>query len=236
MPPFNKRCIIIHFSPHHITCSWFEQDNNKATLKAYKSFPLEHLELERLVIFNPSHISTIIQSFLDEHRLQNTCALFCLSGPSLKEQVVTCETATFCPKKMANTTDFKLPEWEGIIWDHSYLYPSHDGKYVFYIAGITRELLFQYQLLAMQNHLNLTAISPETMGLLNLYKIHKGAQFRHSQLGIELSRHNNDITKMFNEKTLHDVANFGASKVITENHKPALLASLGLFLTRNTRA
>ncbi len=232
MPPFNKRCIIIHFSPHHITCSWFEH-NNKATLKAYKTVPLENLELERLIIFNPSRISNIIQSFLDEHHLKHACSLFCLNGPSLKQQIVTCKAATFSPEKLELSTDF-IQEWEGIIWDYSYLYPSHDGKYVFYIAGISRELLFQYQLLAMQNHLNLTAISPEAIGLLSLYKIHKGAQFRHSQLGIELNRHNNDIAKMFDEKILRDIAHSITAEITTKTYTTALLASLGLFLTRNT--
>lgn len=237
MPPFNPHYVTISFSPHHISCYWFQQDSKNAILKSYQTTALENLELERLIVFNPSHISQIIHSFLEKHQLANAFALFCLSGPSVKEQFITLETATPDPEQ------FELPDknkftwdklvWDNLVWDYTYLYPTQDGKFTFYAAGITRELLFQYQLLALRTHLNLIAVTPATIGLLGLYKHSKGSQFRQSQLGIELTKHNNRIDQLFDEKFLADMIIPAPGVTVNQTDTNVLLASLGLFLMRN---
>jgi len=231
MPPFNKKYVIIYFSPHHITCTWIESAGKKAKLKAIKTETIQNLELEHLIIYNPSHINSIIQSFIKSHKLQNAYSLFCLSGPSLKEQFITSDTVKLNQKSLDTHDQQAQISWKHLVWDYSYLYPTQNGQFVFYVAGISRELIFQYQLLAMRNNLNLIALSPATTALLNLYQEYKGSDFRQGQLGIDLAYHNNDVTKIFNHKTLNNV--IYNTKHINQTDTEALLASIGLYYMRD---
>ncbi len=230
LPPFNKRCIIIHFSPLAITCSWFEQEHQKIFLKAYQTNKLENLELERLLIFNPSRISSMIQSFLKKHNLKNSYSVFCLSGPCVKEQFV---TSQFCALDKVSQYENRaqyVVDMDHLIWDYVYLYPK-DERFVFYVAGIRPEIIFQYQLLALHNKLKLISISSETMGLLALYKKCKGTEFRHSQLGTELTQYNNNVLNLFDENMLSTIIHDNNTELPLNS--PTLLSSLGLYCIRN---
>ena len=106
---------------------------------------------------------------------------------------------------------------------------------MFYLAGIKRELLAQYQLLALRNNLNLITVTSSTMALLKLYKHNQGSQFRHSQLGIDLATHNHRVEHILDELVLNRYVTADPSLSITmQDEAPFLLPMLGLFIMRNT--
>jgi hypothetical protein len=226
----SKNFVTISFSPQYLSCCLFEYTKKQKPyhLKAYQTTELDNLELEHLLIFNPSRISSYIQQFLAKNQITNPFALFCLNGPTVFEQFIPVENASPLPQQ------FSIPNRNNLIWDYVYLYPTHNGQSTFYVAGMKRELLFQYQLLAIRNQLNLIIITASTMALLNLYKYNKGAQFRHSQLGIELAKHNHHIDQIFDESIFNNLLSIDPTITIpTQDEIPSILTSLGLFIMRN---
>jgi len=213
-----------------MACCWFEQTNNKQPfrLKAFQTKKIENLELEQLIVFNPSLIGRFIKQFLNINKIKNPFTHFCLNGPSIIEQFVPVETATPTPDQ------FHLKKNKNCIWDYTFLYPTYNGQFIFYASGIKREKLFQYQLLAMKNKLNLISITTATMALLNLYHYSKGKHFRHSQLGIELEQNNQKIEHVIPTSIIDDIVYIDPSiNVNIKTDASSLLCALGLFITRN---
>jgi len=230
IPPINNTFVTISFHPHRISCCLFKQaaTHHPIELKDYQTHKLDGCELEHLIIFNPSHIGKFIADFLKKNNLQTAFALFCLRGPCVTEQMVTLETAVPQPDQI------NLPQYNHLIWDYVYLYPTKNDRYMFYVAGIKREQLFQYQLLALKNNLNLVAISPSTTAFLGLYKHSKADQFRQSQLGLELEQHNHRVEQLLDESLIDQMVTIDPSLSIdTTNEARHLLPALGLFLMRN---
>jgi len=230
MPPCNPTNIIITFYPHRIDCCWLKHSNNKKPyhLKAYHTEKLENLELEQLIIFNPSHIGSVIKQFLKFNNIKNPFTFFCLNGPTIVEQFVPAESATPDPDQ------FPLVHKNNLIWDYTYLYSTDNGQFMFYVSGIKREQLFQYQLLAINNQLNLISVTSDTMALINLYEHTKGSQFRHSQLGIDLLENNHQVNHIISESILDELVSIDPSVCVDiKTEAPSLLSALGLFITRN---
>ncbi len=98
--------------------------------------------------------------------------------------------------------DFVIPERNHMRWDYRFAYPADNGLWVFYVTGMPRSLLLQYQLLAITTPLNLLAITSERMALLALYEYQHGNAFRRSQLAIDMLRHHNMIEYLFDGDTL----------------------------------
>lgn len=109
-----------------------------------------------------------------------------------------------------------------------------NGQFMFYVTGIARDLLFQYHLVALRSNLNLITVTSRTMALLNLYKQSKGSQFRHSQLGIDLAKHNNRVDQIIDETFLIKTVSVDQNlDCAMSNEVQFLLPAFGLFLMRN---
>jgi len=115
-----------------------------------------------------------------------------------------------------------------------YLYPTPQGQFIFYVTGIKRDLLLQYQLVALRSNLNLVAIAPSTMALFNLYKHKQGTQFRHSQLGIDLANNDNHVEDIIDKPFVNRTLTFDQKLTIDfGNESRFILPAFGLFLIRN---
>jgi len=213
--------------PHSMSCCLFEETKDNYHLKDYQKTELNDLQLEHLIVFNPSSIESFIDQFTKKHNLKKPYTFFCLKGPSLFESTVTTKTST------PEFEEFNLPDKKNIITHSMYLYPSQDGQCRFYIAGIKRELIFQFQLLALRSNLNLVRISPATLGMLQLYKKLKGTDFRHSQLGMDLEQNNLQFDQLVDQAHLDMLKNSSTHAI--ENESGHILPALGLFMMRNQR-
>src|SRR5438309_9995504 len=121
------KLVSIDFSPDSLVCSWIEKTNNGLILRAYKRFPLTNLELENLVVFNPTVIKKYIRSFLEEHNLADAFIAFIVHGPNVDEQFIAMPTST------PHYTDFGITNnARSALWEYRYLYPNDHGQFVFY--------------------------------------------------------------------------------------------------------
>jgi len=178
LPRVQNEKVIITFDPQAISCSWISTTTKSQTyvLRAYKRINFEQLEAEKLILFNPTHIYSVITDFLTTHSLANAFISFALSGPGIIESIV--ELPMACPQPK----DFAPYNLNKCIWNYYYLFPKKNTLHAFYIGGISRHLLFQYKLLAINCSLNLQQITTRHMSLIHLSRTITTTSFKHGNV------------------------------------------------------
>jgi len=220
--------VTVSISPQKMALSWIKEENKKITIKSYKPFSFEHLEFEKSIVFNPTKIKTLAKQFLEENNIKKASFSIAVSGPSIFEKIV--KLAKASPHKQ----DFKCEELKQLNWNYTYIGPSPDNGFDFYICGIKRELLFQYRLLMINTSVTPVVITTSKTAQIELYKYLRGKEFRQSQLVIDLHKNNYDTQSIF---TLEDISkNFIFGKNSTDELKSeyqSLATNIGLFLLGN---
>ncbi len=198
--------VTISFTPDSLVCCWIDKtDRGTAPLlvHAYKSYPLNNLELEQLILYNPTVIKKYITSFLQEHNLSDAFIAFALQGPAVKEQFVAMPTST------PHRTDFNVANARNMLWEYRYLY-SYDGQFIFYVYSVPRSVVLQYKLLAIAAQCNLITMTTQTMALLSAYQHLFGSAFRRSQLAVDMMRCNNKIGDIITMDAVRRMVNMSA--------------------------
>jgi len=230
MKQMKGQYISIGLSPTDLTCSWIEKKRKISPqfhLNGYLRTPLHHLETENLRLFNPTRLQEYIRSFLTMHALKDPFVVISLKGPGVFEHWISFGSATPSEDRFLQT----VPDLKNTLWDYRYLYPTQDGKFMFYVCGIKRELLFQYQLLALSLRLNLIALTTEQMALLQLYKFSHTKQAPQAQLETDMRKHNNQLESSFHSQDITRHVMINPSLVSNlEKELPYLLKTLGLHV------
>src|SRR5690606_238557 len=116
---------------------WIEKksmQNNFLNLKAYERHQLHNLEIENLILFNPTKIKNIIAAFLSVYKKNNAFISISLDGFGLSEQFITLPTST------PQLTDFGISSTGNFLWGYRFMYQNNDGQSVFYLYKILRSL------------------------------------------------------------------------------------------------
>jgi hypothetical protein len=213
--------LTIQCTPRGLFGCLLSLNNQHITIHRYGAVVLQHLELEQLVLFNPTRISSYINHW---YRIvgKQVPLLMSLSGPSLIEQLV--------PLPITHPTidQFPIshsPDWH---WEFIYLY-SIDTMHYFYLTGIRRSILFQYQLLALHNQFPLQTITSHAMALLALYRYKSGSTYRASQLAEHLTRVRS-IERLFAHDDLERIATLPSGITISKEETLPLLIACGLLM------
>ena len=223
IPALEQKFVTVLFSPEAVVCSWIEADHgvNALTLRAYKRYPLNNLELTHLTLFNPVLIKKYISSFLQQHNLVNAFVIFILHGPSLVEQFIAMPTST------PHRADFGIANNASVLWEYRYVYSNDQGQYVFYVYSVPQSLILQYKLLAIATQCNLITITTQTMALLSAYKNIFGAAYRRSQLAVDMMRCNNNVIEIITADALRRMVS-GTSSIETADYL-SYAAAAGAF-------
>jgi hypothetical protein len=225
IPALAHKFVAVFFTPDVLTCYWIEQTKNstaKLVLRAYKSYPLNNLELVNLTLFNPTIIKKHITFFLSEHNLQDAFVAFVLHGPAVIEQFVAMPTST------PHRTDFMISNSANMMWEYRYIYPNDDGQFVFYVYSVPRYVLLQYKLLAITAQCNLITMTTETMALLSAYQHMFGSAFRRSQLAVDMMQCNNNIADIITMDALRRMVDVSALNGVKSDYLQCMAAA-GLF-------
>jgi len=228
LPQYDNQLVTITFQPQVMTCSLITTSKRSAplVLHAYKKITFQELELESLIVFNPTKIKQHIVNFLNSCNARNAFVACSLRGPKLFERFVS------VTKAHPSMEDFEVSERNHMLWDYRFAYPADNGLWVFYVTGMPRALLLQYQLLAITTPFNLLTITSERMALLNLYEYQHGNAFRRSQLAIDMLRHHNMIEYLFDRDTLSRILYIPSALA---HHRADdihhLLSACGLFVS-----
>jgi len=226
----DNQLVTITFQPQVMTCSLITPSKRSAplALHAYKKITFQELELESLIVFNATKIKQHINDFLASCNAPNAFVACSLRGPTLFERFVSTTKAD------PSMEDFEVSERNHMLWDYRFAYPADNGLWVFYVMGMPRTLLLQYQLLAIAAQFNLVTVTSERMALLKLYEYQHGNAFRRSQLAIDMLRHHNMVEYLFDGDTLSRIlyipSNLAHHRIDDTHH---LLSACGLFVANN---
>jgi hypothetical protein len=225
IPPIEHEIVSISFSPDALVCSWIQKAKNGTAplvLRAYKRYQLTNLELEKLILFNPTDIKKYITSFLQEHNIRNAFITFCFDGPGVTEKYVAMPTST------PHRTDFGIPQSSTILWEYRYVYGDDHGRYIFYVYIVPRSLLLQYQLLAIAVQCNVITITTKTMALLDAYKNIFGVAFRRSQLAVDMMHSGNNIDDLISVDAVRRMVSVPVT-INVMDESLSIAAACGLF-------
>jgi len=221
LPRRSNEIVAITFTPDRLQCGWIKTSRTKApfTLMAYQNHIFHDFELLENIIFNPGVIRTLIRNFLTRNKITNASMVFSLHGPGVIERLMRMPSSSFdltqTPAALAHTK-----------WDYRYLYPAEHNQFVFYIAGIKPEILFQYQLLAITGGLHLITITTHHTALLQIYYQLHGDAFRQSKLGVDMAVCDHNLRQLFNKETVHRML----ANAPTDVSSDELLTLLGSYL------
>ncbi len=167
IPAIDESIIGINITPRTITCSWIAPTPYASlpfALKAYKHLLFEAHEKNDLTLFNPTRMQSLINTFLELHDVHDASIVIALSGEGLIEKQIMLARASADLKPVEEQPD--LLSW------HYYCLQDNPSvpKNPWYCCGISRPVLLQYQLLAIQAELNLMQITTPTMALLKAYR------------------------------------------------------------------
>jgi hypothetical protein len=236
MWPFTKKTnnvVTIYLTPQQLSCCHMKQSSPGTTetrVHSYLNIPLTHLEFEHALLFNPTLLKQYITNFIATTGLKRPSVALALSGPHILEKIVHTHEAVASPEA------FNIPDLASLSWDASYLCPSQQGGFDFFVCGIQPEHLFSYQLFTQGTHLTITTLSTGQHALLQLYKHLHGSTFRQSQLSLDLKKH------QYNPSALVDTATILRNLTIrpelhldVTNESHMLGTHLGLFLSEGKR-
>ncbi len=219
IPPYSTDFIAIIARPDSLLCCWLVKITDIFfEIKGYEYTPLSSLELEQLIIFNPTKIKQLITHFINKNNLSFPVAAFALTGPMIKEKIIAAD-------EEPQLKEFNLENESQWVLQNSYLYTNDHNKHIYYSCATKRELIFMYHLLALQISCNLTMITTERMSLFSLYQALYGTAFRREQFGTDLIKHNHIIEELFSTET----ACRSISSKIPPTMRMALLPACGLY-------
>jgi hypothetical protein len=157
-----KDFVALAFKPQYLAYAHIKKTDNHIpyAMINYKLIPFTNLELENQIIFNPTSIGKHLNTLLHENKLSGTDLRISISGPTIFEKIIS-------PDIVLEETD--ETQLKNLIWHDTPIFNNNQQDSSRYICGISRELLFQYQLLAAKHNLNITCITTSTMALLNSY-------------------------------------------------------------------
>lgn len=225
LPKMVDELVTIHYDPHNLVLSWIRPDTRHRgyLIQAYRHHffdtPHHHLHL-----FNPTQLATFIKNFLVHYTLQDAAIMLSLSGSTLMESIIK------LPNSTPDAAAFITPSLRTLLWDYHYLYPTDYAAHAFYVCGLSRHLLFQYKLLAINASLNLIGITTQFLASLNLYHTLYGPAFRHAQLARDMTLSNNQLLNVFSTDTLRRMLTIAPSLTLNlEAELPWIATSLGLY-------
>lgn len=150
-----KDCVTIAFKNQYLAYAYFKKTNNYMPymMSDYAIIPCTNMELEKQFIFNPTYVSKQLCALLNKNVQPHTEIRISLEGAAIFEKILSHD------KFLEETHTMQL---EKLLWFDLPLFNNY-----IYICSISRELLFQYQLLAIQNKFNMRCITTSNMALLN---------------------------------------------------------------------
>lgn len=157
LSPHRNHIVGITFDDDTMSCSWISPNHDRLIVHAYYEVHLDRNELYNTRIFNHSRILHEITTFLNQHALNHSYVLFALSGSGLYETIVDHAAVQDSHNELST-----------LVWDTYDIIPTY-----YYRAGIAREILFAYQLLALKAQLNCLAITTLCQTLIAVHDYYR---------------------------------------------------------------
>lgn len=144
--------------------------------KHFQKIPLSRSEVYAGIIFNQTNLKKSIRNFLHKHSLLHAFVALGLQGTLLREEIICIEHNGDVPidiaKKIAPTR----------VWNFHFLPRLHTDKQQLYFFSMAREIIMQYQLLALVTPFNCCLISSSMRALLEVAPLHGGYWYENIEM------------------------------------------------------
>lgn len=150
-----KDYIALSCKPQHLAYAHIKKNDDRYIMEQYAYVPLTNLELEHQIIFNPTAIGKQLASLVPKQTRSKAEVRISIEGPTIIENIVPADT---------NIESTYGEQYKKLVLHTARLDNLHT-----YLCGISRELLFQYQLFAMANDFEISCITTSTVALLCSY-------------------------------------------------------------------
>lgn len=217
--------VTITIGPKALSCAVITEQGKRAPLllKNYLYHHFDALEIENLVLYNPTKIGTLISNFLKHHTLHNVYISIAFEGPLLQESFLKLPTTDPCKES------FSIDE-KKLIWNYCYLYPIDDHSFIFYVYTIAHWIILQYQLMIHTHNFSLLHIITGTTALLKLYIYFHKEAYRQAQLALDMIRLNNNVGQFFTENKKHRIIDACPTIINSEEKYRSLLIHCGQYI------
>lgn len=163
-----------------LACALIIKENHKnVSVHAYETHALECVSAPL--------IRAHLKNFVGRHKRDNSFCTIALQAPLIHEDLVKLSTASPSP------ADFSHTPVASLIWDYTYLHGLDDGTHMFYVRGIKKSVLLEYELIARHANLILTTLTSAYAAQLTAYTRVHGKSFRQTQRAVDLIKHNYQI-------------------------------------------
>lgn len=211
--------LCIYITPHAVrSCIIEKKIVGQLFLKEFVVHTIDNLSLEKLILFNPIHI----QSLLVKNSYDMPVHII-LQGPAIYEKIITHQSAHLTLDQLAYTISAQLQ------WHLAYLY-TFDHTYYYYLCNLKQAIVLQYQMMASHMQWHLQSLSPYKMEPLNAYKYLFGAAYRNAQFAQDMQYNRNIISYLFSHDDLNRILNLGGHTIIEQDYIP-LLACCGAVIS-----
>ena len=155
--------VALSFNPQYLAYAHIKKTGHQVpyAMVSYKQIPLLDLELEKQIIFNPTQIGKHLHCLLCDQGLCNADIRISIAGPTIFEAILNDPETSI--DQMYGT------QLKNLVWQDMPIFQQSQSKKPIYICGISRELLFQYKLLAIKHSCNITCITTSNSALLSSY-------------------------------------------------------------------
>lgn len=154
--------VALAFKSQYLAYAHIKKTDSQApySMISYKQVPLRNFEVEKHIIFNPTRIGSHLHALLCEQCLCNTDIRISIEKPIIFETIIDSHNSSI--------EELYGPQLKNMVWEDVPIFQNSQSKSMLYVCGISRELLFQYQLLAIKHKLNVTCITTSNLALLSM--------------------------------------------------------------------
>ncbi len=226
IPAVSMDYITIELTPDYIVCTWLAPSGHKAKLKAYTKHTFDHGASKSGALCNPSHLIKHIQNFVQRYALHDAVCVLSVAGPAMYEHILSLPVAT------PSAQHIMQPGMEQLTWESHYLYPTEEHMFDFYVSGMRREHRLQYQLLALNAHLNLVTLTSPFMAAMHVYEQLHGTNFRRADLAQKMQQSKKNIFETFTPDTLTNLVSIHpAASINIRDELKHIIVAYGLLLS-----
>ncbi len=203
---------------------WLGKASNVFIPKAWAVKSLGLNQINQSIIFNLTHLSEIISDFLQAHKLKNPYVSLAFAENHIWED---------CRWHTADEPPHDPAIAQKVIWNYAPLYANYqEQKHFFYLFGLRREILFQYQLLALKVPFHCCTITSKNRALLYMLSFLNqplaDQHIKQIKTVQELASYCNTLCNAYGSDALFE-PNAHFSQLFSKE-KELILASAGLFL------
>ncbi|MEX0940186.1 MAG: hypothetical protein WDZ41_02410 [Candidatus Babeliales bacterium] len=218
-----KHIISVHLNQNHLACYWLEKlKQNQFEVRAYQATILKRFEFKNLITFNSLFIKSTLQNFIKKHNLKKSDAVLSLGGPGFIEQII--NLGTEIPQIYHLNCAKNVP----IFWDYQPMsYVKQSNKTYYYCCAITKELLFQQQLIALMVPITYTKILSQRISLLHACNYFFPDQLAHAVINNHASLQNSIRYCIDQWDVESHIINFTSSLI---QYKQQLFEAIGAYL------